>query len=165
MPFRSPYAFPVFLLVSSLFSLMVAYIAEYGFGLKPCVLCLYQRVPYTVLIGLSLLSLLLMQKEIVRRLLPILALLILLVGAAVAFYHVGVEHKWFAGLDTCSGQGSGVPKTLEEMRAQLLATKAVRCDQPQFVFLGFSMAAWNMLWSLFLAALTAATLWKSKKSE
>ena len=25
-----------------------AYIAEYGFGLEPCILCLYQRVPYAV---------------------------------------------------------------------------------------------------------------------
>lgn len=164
MTIHSTRILPLFLLISSLMSLGAAYLAQYGFGLKPCILCLYQRVPYGVVIVSSLCLCIRMESAVLKNILYGIVLLSLLVGAGIAFYHMGVEYKWFAGPDTCSGQGGAVPKTLEEMRAQLIGTKAVRCDQPQFLFLSLSMAAWNMLWSLFLAAITCMGIMKGRKN-
>lgn len=161
---RSPFFLPFFLLSSSVFSLAAAYIAQYGFDLKPCILCLYQRLPYAGVIVLSLLSVFLVKHYKIVTAIYILSVIFLLIGAGIAFYHVGVEHKWFAGPDVCAGQGGETPKTLEEMRAQLIGTKAVRCDQPQFIFLTLSMAGWNMLWALFLAATTIGIVYKGRKN-
>jgi hypothetical protein len=36
----------------------------------------------------------------------------------------------------------------------LIKTKAIRCDQPSFVFLGLSMAAWNLGYCLALILLS-----------
>lgn len=149
---RSAYLFPLFFLAASIVSLGAAYIAEYFFGLKPCALCLYQRVPYGVLIVVSLLSIILIKHYRIRNLINYGSVVIIVAGAGLAFYHMGVEYKWFEGLTTCSGQTAKAPQTLEEMRAQLLGSKPVRCDQPQFIFLTLSMAGWNMVWSLLLAA-------------
>ncbi len=161
MTLRSSHNVPVFLLISSLFALAFAYVSQYGFGLKPCVLCLYQRVPYMMIAVLSLFALAIRQEKY-RNIIYGIIVAVLLTGVAIAFYHVGVEYTWFAGPDTCSG-GGAAPKTLEEMRASLLGTKAVRCDQPQFVFLGLSMAGWNIVWSLFMAAGTLLLWWRKKR--
>jgi len=151
----------------SVISLAAAYIAEYGFGLNPCTLCLYQRIPYAVVIGITLLALLCYKQHEWVLLLQLLCAIVFLIGGAIAFYHVGVEHHVFAGLTTCSGHGK-TAMTIEEMRQQLIGTPAVRCDVPAFVFLGLSMAGWNMLWSFFLGGVTlllVANDWRHKKGQ
>ena len=43
---HAPRAVPIAILAASVGALGFAYISETVFGLEPCVLCLYQRVPY-----------------------------------------------------------------------------------------------------------------------
>jgi disulfide bond formation protein DsbB len=156
-----PYYFSLFLLIASLVSLAVAFIAEYAFGMKPCPLCLYQRLPYAAIAGIAALSLLFTQQgKLLHLLSGLLCGILFLIGAGIAFYHVGVEHHIFAGLTTCSGHEK-IAATVEEMRQQLLGTPAVRCDVPAFIFLGISMAGWNMLWSVALGLLTLRLAYKS----
>lgn len=38
----------------SAFALSMAFTAQYIFGLEPCILCLYQRIPYALVIALGL---------------------------------------------------------------------------------------------------------------
>jgi disulfide bond formation protein DsbB len=42
--------------------------------------------------------------------------------------------------------------TIEELRRQLEATPVVRCDEPAWTLFGISMAGYNVLISLALAA-------------
>ena len=71
---------------------------------------------------------------------------------AFAFYHVGVEQHWFAGPSACTA-GSGSAMTLEEMKRQILGTAPVLCDRVQWSLFGVSLAGWNLLASLAMAAL------------
>jgi disulfide bond formation protein DsbB len=81
-----------------------------------------------------------------------LAGLVFVVGAGIAFFHVGVEHHWWQGTDSCGAFGA--PATsLEDLRRQLEGQPIVRCDEPAWTMLGISMAGYNMLVSLALAAL------------
>jgi disulfide bond formation protein DsbB len=148
-----PHYFSLLLLLASAFTLAAAYVAEYGFGLKPCHLCLLQRIPYAVSIMLSLLALLSCRSLLAVKALQALCGISFLVGAGIAFYHTGVELHIFEGLTSCAGQEK-LPATVEEMRQQLLNTPAVRCDVPAFMFMGLSMAGWNMLWSGTLGIMT-----------
>src|SRR5689334_10219015 len=84
----------------SISALAAAYIAQYGFGLKPCILCLYQRTPYAVAIALGLLALLIPR---LAHALLILAALTFLAGAGIAGFHAGVEYGWWKGLPSCGG--------------------------------------------------------------
>ncbi len=61
---------------------------------------------------------------------------------------MGVEYKWFKGFTACTTTFNA--GSIEELRKQIIEAPAVRCDDPQFIFLGLSMAGWNMLFSLFL---------------
>ncbi|HEY9164284.1 MAG TPA: disulfide bond formation protein B, partial [Magnetovibrio sp.] len=40
--------FPALLAAVGAGALVMAYVAQYGFDLEPCILCLYQRIPYAL---------------------------------------------------------------------------------------------------------------------
>jgi disulfide bond formation protein DsbB len=142
---------PALMLLASAGALAFAFVAQYAFGLEPCVLCLYQRWPYAAAILLMGVA---VARPAPRSRLLLLAALVFAVGGGIGAYHVGVEQHWWAGTEAC--QGGGAAQTVEELRRQLLGRRPVRCDEPSFVFLGLSMAGWNVVFSGVLASLSAA---------
>lgn len=150
----------ILLLLASVFALAGAYISQYIFGLEPCQLCFWQRKPFFAIIFIALLFLMVPQLSKYQGLATKILILLLLVNAGIAFYHAGVEQKWFKGLDTCS---TILTKTdnIEELKLALEKTKAVRCDEPQFMFLGLSMAGWNVVYCLGLAVVGWRLILKS----
>ena len=139
-----------FLLFAAIFALACAYISQFIFGHQPCILCLYQRQPFFGIIALTFLALTFFRSEKFQKIAFFLCLILLLINSAIAFYHVGVEQKIFKTFTTCSSPNLENVQTIEELEKILIATKSIRCDQPSFVFLGFSMAAWNFFYCLFL---------------
>jgi len=134
-----------------------ALLFQYAGGLAPCELCLYERWPYYAAIPVLLPMLHGPAARGDARLAAAILLLVFAASGALAFYHVGVEFHWFAGPTACTGSGP-VAKTLEELQAQLMAQQPVRCDQPQFSFLGITLAGWNLVASAVLAAVALAAL-------
>jgi disulfide bond formation protein DsbB len=49
---------------------------------------------------------------------------------------------------------------LDDLRAEIMAAPVVRCDEASWLFLGLSMAGWNVLYSGGLGALG---LWLARK--
>jgi disulfide bond formation protein DsbB len=135
-------------LIAAAFALIFAYISQYVFGYQPCILCIYQRIPFFVIIGLSAISLI---SKKFTKLVFFCCLFLFSINAAIAIYHVGVEQKIFAGPSTCSSPNLNDFDDLEALKEAILSTKAVRCDEPQFFFLKLSMAAWNVIYCGFLA--------------
>lgn len=156
MSFCNAKIFPpaVLLLLFSIFSLLGANIAEYGFGLLPCHLCLYQRVPHYIILPLMVMALLLQKYTNIYMWLTILGSILILVGAGIAMYHVGVEQGIIVMETSCADMIIPSTGSLEEMRQQLLATPGVPCDKPQFLFLNISMAGWNFICSSIVGVVT-----------
>jgi disulfide bond formation protein DsbB len=140
---------PLVVLVASAAVLGGALVFQYVVGLRPCELCLYQRWPYDGAILIALAALVAGRRALTSAALGLCALGFL-VGAGLAFYHVGVEQRWFAGPAACTGAPAAAT-TAEELRKQLLAEPVVRCDEPQWSLFGISLAGWNLLASLALA--------------
>ena len=136
------------LALTSALILLAALALQYLGGLAPCHLCVLQRWPYVALIGLGLIGWRWQPR-------PLLALsaLVLLVGAGLAGYHIAVEQGWLALPESCVAGGSA--QTLEQLK-QMLAEAPPACDQVRFTVLGLTLAGWNLLASLALAASTAA---------
>src|SRR5262249_44298782 len=92
--------------VLSLVTLAGAWFFEYVLKLAPCPLCLMQRIPYHVIIPLSLL---LTIAALVRAPRNLLLVGFAAIGIAAAcsvvlgIYHAGVEWHWWAGPSDCSG--------------------------------------------------------------
>jgi len=108
----------------------------------PCELCLRERLPWYLLIGLSLAGLVYPARWVL-----VLIGLTLLVGAGLGLHHAGVEQHWWPGPAECTSGSSGA-RTIEELKAMLMKEKVVQCDEIAWKFLGLSMAAWNGLVSL-----------------
>jgi len=140
---------PIFLFVASVLPLMTAYIAEYGFGLLPCILCICQRIPLAIIAVVSSLVLIVRIKPDKIRPVLLICALAFLVGGGIAAFHVGVEQKKWHGTTNCGN--SGISNTVEELRAKITLAPVVRCDEPAFIFMGLSMAGWNVIYSFALA--------------
>lgn len=124
-------------------------------GLQPCPLCLYQRWPYWAVIVIAGLAVLAAKRLGASGMAMIAALcaLIFLAGAGVAGFHVGVEQQWWEGLAACGGGNLNDPNlSLDELRTRLLDTPVVRCDDVPWSLFGISLAGYNLLASLALAA-------------
>lgn len=159
--FAAPRRLPLFTGGASASALAAAYISQYGFGLDPCQLCYYQRVPYAAVIALSFAAFF-SQGRLARGFIGACAVLFL-GNAGLAFFHVGVEHKWWEGLSSCANYALPANPTVEEMRAFIMSReKPVRCDVPAFVLFGISMAGYNALLSAFLFCTTSSLLKKAK---
>lgn len=146
------------ILLASVAILATVFIAQYGFGLEPCELCLSQRVPYAVTILLSALALWLKLDDKKQRIVLGLCGLAFAVGTGLALYHAGVEYHWWAGPTACTA-GKGTVTSVEDLAALLSKPINVpQCDQPAWVLFGISMAGYNVLASLALTvfSLTAA---------
>ena len=131
----------------SLIILLAAFGFQYIGELAPCKLCLWQRYPHGVAIVLAVIF-----ARVKHRLLLWLGGVASLSTAAIAAYHSGVEQKWWQGPDTCtSGSIDGL--STEQLMAQIMAAPIVRCDEIAWSFLSLSMASWNLIASLLLAAL------------
>jgi len=156
-------AFAGFVLAASAAILGAALLSQYWGGLAPCELCLKERWPWSAAIAVSLIALVVGK----RPALPWVALLLAIVfaaGAALAFYHVGVEQHWFAGPSACTASGGGA-MTLAEMKRQILGTAVVLCDRVQWALFGISLAGWNLAASLAMTAICAAVFTRTRRAR
>ncbi len=147
----------VLLLLAATAPLMGALASQYLWHYAPCTLCLWQRVPYAIIVALALIL-----AFLPRHAAPILVLsvLLMLADAGLALFHTGVEAGWWkfesactAGLDT---------QSLSALKESLHAAPLVSCDQAMLYVLGLSMAAWNVLYALAAAAFFAYVFWHER---
>jgi disulfide bond formation protein DsbB len=138
-------------------TILGAWFFQYGLGLKPCPLCLEQRYAYYFAIPLAVMVALGDQAGAKRKVL-IAALVAIALGmlwnAGLGVYHSGVEWKLWAGPQECSGALDDLG-TAGGLIDKLKSISVVRCDDAAWRFLGLSLAGYNVLISLALAAIAA----------
>ena len=123
----------------------------------PCPLCLEQRYAYYLVIPLGALTAIAAKAGAPRPLLLAgLAVLCLatLANAGLGVYHSGVEWGFWKGPTDCSGPVVNLGSATD-LLSRLDTTKVVRCDEVQWRFLGLSLAGYNVLISLLMAAIAA----------
>jgi disulfide bond formation protein DsbB len=138
-------------LLAGAFSLALlggAFAFQYLGGLAPCEMCIWQRWPHgtAIILGLGTGGLALnrvLPRETTRAL-TWLAIVAIAVSGAIGVFHAGVEWKLWQGPDACTGVGF-VP-------GQSTTFQVVRCDEAQWRLLGISLAGYNAIFSLAMAA-------------
>jgi disulfide bond formation protein DsbB len=148
-----PRLIPLAILAVSTASLVAAYTSQYVFGQEPCILCLYQRVPYVVTGVLAVLALGLPAGGAARMVLVTLCGLVFLAGGGLAFYHVGVEQHWWASVASCGGT-LDKELSIEGLNALLATPQLKPCDRVDWSLFGISLAGFNAALSLALATAT-----------
>jgi disulfide bond formation protein DsbB len=138
-------------------TILGAWYFQYVLKLAPCPLCLQERLPYHIVIPLSLLTAIAAFVQAPRALIKVgfgAILITMLCSAALGAYHAGVEWHWWPGPTECSGPMTDFTAG-GSLLDQLRSVYVVRCDEAAWRFLGLSLAGYNVLISLALAAAAA----------
>lgn len=164
-----PFAMPMLMALISAAALAMALMGQYVFGLLPCNLCIYQRFPYGIVIALGLIGIVFAKRKNRQLSVATMSLigLTFFANSVIAFYHTGVELKWWKSfLEGCS-----VPKlssNINEMMAQIqAATKVVPCDEIPWSdpIFNLSMANYNVVFCFGLgvvAIVSARLMWLNR---
>ena len=134
--------------------LISVYMLQHLGGLSPCSLCVAQRWPHGVALGLGLIALIPITKLSMQRILLGLCAISFCVTSIIGTYHSGIEFGWFVGPASCSDTINST--SLEALRSKLSAQSIVRCDRVLWSFLGISLAAYNAIISAGLSFFSAA---------
>ena len=125
--------------------LAAAFWFQHVAGLEPCSLCIDQRWAHGASIAVAAVSVVLMTPGRAAIMLAALALAFL-AGTAIAAWHVMVEWHWVAS------PGCSTPEFEEMSIDSFLSIEVVPCDEVAWSMAGVSMAGWNAIVSLMLAA-------------
>jgi disulfide bond formation protein DsbB len=123
---------------------------EYLDRLPPCEMCMWQRYPHVgaaiVGIGGFLMVRLLRLPESVAAAIALIAALLVAVSGAIGVYHAGVEWQLWPGPQACTGAAFHASGPLD------LNAPVVRCDRAAWPRFGISLAGYQAVLSLAIAA-------------
>tara|TARA_B100001123_G_scaffold178457_1_gene204524 strand:- start:725 stop:1207 length:483 start_codon:yes stop_codon:yes gene_type:complete len=131
--------------------LATAYLIEYQLNYQPCKLCIYERVPY--IFSIFLIIKIFFFKGYEKATLLVLSL-IFFASSILAFYHFGIEQGFFNESFVCN-TGSFSENLSKEQLLEQLKQNTVSCKDVTFKIFGLSLAAINMIFSLFLSVIFA----------
>lgn len=123
--------------------------------IRPCPLCLEQRYAYYLSIPLAVLTAIAARRGAPRPWIAAgfgLIAAAMLINAVLGAYHSGVEWGFWPGPTECTGPINDLGSA-GSLLDRLDAVKVIRCDEVQWRFLGLSLAGYNVLISLAMAAL------------
>ncbi len=150
-----------FFLISLCFSLG----AEYVFNIKPCILCLYLRYIYVVILiaaGIFYFY--------PKRFIFLIKLVLILAAISLSAYHLGVEQHWWEGPSVCSGgtvnstqlQGLTNDEKAQRLLEHFQGKPPTQCNQVNWRIIGVSVTIWNTILLIFLF-IGIGVLWNRQK--
>ena len=131
----------------SLLSLIIALYIEYVMGIKPCKLCLYQRIPYLILLFISILGYIYNKMSLWIY----LSILVFFLSAIVSGYHVGIENGIFEELKVCKNDLDVLNK---EDLLNSLKNQNISCKEVPIKLFNLSLATINLILSLTLVVVS-----------
>ena len=150
----------IYLLIAaiSIFTLLSAIYIEYILGVKPCILCLYQRVPYIIAIFFCFFG----YYNLKNKLWIYLLVITFLISAILSGYHVGIENNVFNEFSGCTSNNSNIVNKDELLKA--LKETQPNCKDVTFKLLGFSLATINLFLSIIIIILSIKII-KNEKNR
>ena len=149
----------IFIIIFSLsfFSLVAALYIEYILGFKPCILCIYQRIPYAIALLISLIAFYTGNRKI------LLSILVLTFGASLLLsgYHVGIEKGIIEPIFSCTGENINALEKEEILKS--LNTIQPDCKEVDFSIFGISLATLNFINSFVLTVVIVYIFKYAKK--
>ena len=141
----------------SFFSLVAALYVEYILGFKPCILCIYQRIPYAIAILISLTAFFIGNRNILLMILG----LTFLAGILLSSYHVSIEKGIIEPIFSCTGENIKVLDKEEILKS--LNNIQPDCKDVDFSIFGISLATLNFIISFVLTVVIVYIFKYAKK--
>ena len=150
--FLSKKNFYLFILFYSLLAIFFALYIEYILGYNPCKLCLYQRMPYIIIIFVSFIGYNYFQNNKIL----ILVIIMFSISVLVSGYHYGIENNIFEEFSGCAANSLGIVDKAELLKS--LNDNVSNCKDANFKLFGISLAGINFLFSLLIVIYSLRTL-------
>lgn len=141
------------ILLLSVVCLYAAYTMEYFFQILPCPLCVYQRFPFLIWVVAAIIG-------YAGSFIPKKTYIITSVFAIIlASYHTGVELGIFEMSSFCKPLVLiNDNLSINDFRQMIYnSTQTPSCNKPAFLFLGLSLASWNLIFNIFVITIITLT--------
>ena len=123
-----------------LLTIIFAYIVEIFAKVPPCKLCIYQRIPYLIIIFVGIVSLI-FKKELIFL---YLSLLTFFINFFISIFHSLVERGFVNYSSSCTSNNNNF-EDIESLRRSLENTPIAKCDEIIFSVMGLSLANINLI--------------------
>ena len=123
----------------STLALLTAFFYEYYLGYMPCDLCIYERIPYFLLIGISLIE----NKKVYKN----LSMFILFCSIGMSIYHTQIESGVLP--DSCAKKIKHSFSSADILK-QINKVEKPSCGVVSAKIFDISMSTWNALFSILL---------------
>ena len=138
------YYFLIVFIISSII-IVSAYILEYIYNFPPCKLCIYQRIPYFLILFVCVTSFLMEYRNF-----HFYAIFFLFFSSfLIASFHSLVERGLIEYNSGCSSSINDF-ESIEDLRNHLESVALAKCDEIIFSIMGLSLANINSLISFSL---------------
>lgn len=142
----------------SIVSIFFAFYLQYILGHAPCKLCIYQRVPYYLIIAIGVINLL-FNKYLKFSL--ILISLLLLSELFISGYHT---LSTFGIIEYTGCESATLPTDINKLKEALLNDSlVVTCSNANLKFFGIPLSLYNTLFSAFFLLIIIVNAYKKKK--
>ena len=147
----------------AVFSIVYALYVQYYLNIQPCILCLYQRIPYYIIIISSILYYV---KPNLAKQIIIFNISIFTIGLFLACYHYGIQKGIFNETAYCNLNSIDHSLQSSEQIFKLLqSTEPVSCKEVNYTILGMSIAFWNIIGQSFLIQFSAVIIYIQNKAH
>ena len=148
------------ILLINILIILSALFVEFFLKIKPCILCIYQRYTYYIIILFSIIYFL---KKDLKILLILLIIFTSLVSIILSVYHVGIETGFIEETMSCKTLNNNLSK--DAILKQFESNLASSCKEVNFKLFGFSLASINIILSLILTSIYYKIyLWMKKNA-
>ena len=130
----------------SFIALISAYFIEYVLGYQPCILCLYERVPYFLAILILLIN---FKYNKLEKHFILLLIIIFFIATLLSLYHLGIEQGLIEESLLCNLEKGTNIVDKDEILKQL-QQKNISCKDVAFKIFGLSLTSFNIIISLLL---------------
>ena len=152
------------LFVFSIVAVLAYFVLEY-LGIKGCILCFYQRIPYIINVFLGIIYLLfhfISNKDkalSLQNIIIMIMLILFLIDGSIAFYHILVLYGFVIAqcAHTTITDSILSSESLTELYEFIINNDEVDCTSSSFDVFGYPLSLWNfasisaiMLMSIFL---------------
>ena len=142
----------------SIVSIFFAFYLQYILGHAPCKLCIYQRVPYYLIIAIGVINLL-FNKYLKFSL--ILISVLLLSELFISGYHT---LSTFGIIEYTGCESATLPSDINQLKEALLNDSlVVTCSNANLKFFGIPLSLYNTLFSAFFLLIIIVNAYKKKK--
>ena len=141
-----------------LISLISAVYIEYIMEQKPCMLCIYQRIPYLVSIFICFFGYNYSKNFLWLYLLTLTFVL----SSVLSGYHLGIENNFFSEFSGCTNDSLDI--TDKSKILESLSKNMPNCKNVNFRIFGLSLATNNFMISLTISAISILII-KNEKNR